>query len=346
MSASRNAIRLGGRERGAQLSPLGEGKLIDSILLHTPPRSRLYNLEPVGLGTPYVESLSSYFARLAQAHSVSTISLFKWEILPLLNIIMSDEFNVGVGYYPSSRELSPGPVNSSFNLTSAWAQALTLLTKQKKLHLLTALPLGGSVSPHFLMKKTPAWCSSCCYEWQQTGKINYGPLLWSFSVVTICPFHKQLLRQICPHCAKQQRLLSPRGEPGYCFNCDGWLSSDINVATLSAHHPDSNQRDQQLRVADAVGELIGVIQAEQKPVKENTIHKILTLIDVVANGDDKAFSRFVVANNNLVSNWMSGRTNIRLDTLLKICFSFDINLARFLIAERWVPTSLRVSRGI
>lgn len=280
-----------------------------------------------------MESLSSYFARLAQVHSVSTISLFKWEILPLLNLIMSDEFKVGVGYCPSSRKLSPGPVNSSFNLTSAWTQALTVLTKQKKLHLLTALPLGGSVSPHFLMKKTPAWCSRCCHEWQQMGKINYGPLLWSFSVVTICPLHKQLLRQICPHCAKQQRLLSPRGEPGYCFNCERWLSSDINVATLSTRHPNNNQRDEQLRVVDAVGELIGVIQAQQKPVKENTLHKILTLISVVANGDDKAFSRFIVANNNLISNWLSGRSYIRLDTLLKVCLSFDINLTKFLIAE-------------
>ena len=36
-----------------------------------PPRSRLYGLDPVGIGTPFVESLSGYVARLADAHAVS-----------------------------------------------------------------------------------------------------------------------------------------------------------------------------------------------------------------------------------------------------------------------------------
>jgi hypothetical protein len=36
-----------------------------------PPRSRLYALEPIGVGTALVESLSSYVARLAEAHSIS-----------------------------------------------------------------------------------------------------------------------------------------------------------------------------------------------------------------------------------------------------------------------------------
>ena len=36
-----------------------------------PPRSRLYSLEPIGVGTAMVESLTGYVARLAEAHSVS-----------------------------------------------------------------------------------------------------------------------------------------------------------------------------------------------------------------------------------------------------------------------------------
>src|SRR5208283_2247871 len=48
-----------------------------------PPRSRLYNLDPVGLGTGFVESLTSYFSRLAEAHSVSAGALNHRELLPL-----------------------------------------------------------------------------------------------------------------------------------------------------------------------------------------------------------------------------------------------------------------------
>jgi len=36
-----------------------------------PPRSKLYSLEPIGVGTELVESLTGYVARLAEAHAVA-----------------------------------------------------------------------------------------------------------------------------------------------------------------------------------------------------------------------------------------------------------------------------------
>src|SRR5690349_20961516 len=53
-----------------------------------PPRyqhSYLYSLEPVGIGTADVESLTSYMARLAHAHCVSPAALFGRVIAPLSN---------------------------------------------------------------------------------------------------------------------------------------------------------------------------------------------------------------------------------------------------------------------
>src|SRR5256886_15384835 len=49
-----------------------------------PPRSRLYRLEPIGIGTPEVESLSSYLNRLAQPHCVMVTTLITHELLPRL----------------------------------------------------------------------------------------------------------------------------------------------------------------------------------------------------------------------------------------------------------------------
>ena len=48
-----------------------------------PSHSRLYHLEPIGVGSPFVESLTSYIARLAEAHSVSIRALIADEISPL-----------------------------------------------------------------------------------------------------------------------------------------------------------------------------------------------------------------------------------------------------------------------
>jgi hypothetical protein len=47
-----------------------------------PVRSRLYSLQPQGLGTPYCESLSGYITRLAEAHRVRTREFLTHEIFP------------------------------------------------------------------------------------------------------------------------------------------------------------------------------------------------------------------------------------------------------------------------
>ena len=55
----------------------------DMTIPPIPPRSRLYRLESIGIGTPYVESLTSYITRLAEVHCVSLKALIMWEIFPL-----------------------------------------------------------------------------------------------------------------------------------------------------------------------------------------------------------------------------------------------------------------------
>ena len=50
-----------------------------------PPRSRLYSLQPMAIGTSRVESLTSYMMRLAETHTVSVRTLILWEIFPNLS---------------------------------------------------------------------------------------------------------------------------------------------------------------------------------------------------------------------------------------------------------------------
>ncbi len=49
--------------------------------------SRLYSLNPIGVGTPYTESISSYLTRLAQEHCVTPKKLIMGEIAPLILVI-------------------------------------------------------------------------------------------------------------------------------------------------------------------------------------------------------------------------------------------------------------------
>src|SRR5215472_3167550 len=52
----------------------------DLAIPPVPARSRLYCLAPMGIGTPEVESLTGYIARLAEAHSVTVADLVGAEL--------------------------------------------------------------------------------------------------------------------------------------------------------------------------------------------------------------------------------------------------------------------------
>src|SRR5713101_6231814 len=83
-SGGRHAIRsaMGGRSMSADELTIYEGW--DLARAPIPPRSRLFSLEPVGIGTPETESLTGYVVRLATTHGVLVRRLVEEEILPLL----------------------------------------------------------------------------------------------------------------------------------------------------------------------------------------------------------------------------------------------------------------------
>ena len=47
-----------------------------------PAHTYLYRVPPIGVGSAFVESLTGYVARLAEAHTVSVGRLFTRELLP------------------------------------------------------------------------------------------------------------------------------------------------------------------------------------------------------------------------------------------------------------------------
>ncbi|MGK7939447.1 MAG: hypothetical protein AB4062_04700 [Crocosphaera sp.] len=49
-----------------------------------PLRSRLFSLKPIGIGTPYCESLSSYLIRLSELHCLS-LSVFISRLISPVN---------------------------------------------------------------------------------------------------------------------------------------------------------------------------------------------------------------------------------------------------------------------
>ncbi|WP_445488118.1 M20/M25/M40 family metallo-hydrolase [Niallia sp. 03133] len=71
-------------------------------------RSSLYNLEPIGVGTPNVESFSGYISRLATQHSIRTGDMVAKIIAPLLKkrYLTNQAVKGGEGLYKSSNGLN------------------------------------------------------------------------------------------------------------------------------------------------------------------------------------------------------------------------------------------------
>ena len=176
----------------------------------TPPRSRLYNLEPIGVGTPYVESLTGYIARLAEAHGLPPGILVLTEIAPLVK--------EGYVFSGSSKDKALEKVYGSRNgkrilngmdlTATALVQALEALTQRENLHFLTMLTWGDVLSSKGLLRDSRAWCRICYDCWYVTGQTVYEPLIWALDVVTVCPLHGYPLETQCPSCDKKNGLLA------------------------------------------------------------------------------------------------------------------------------------------
>ncbi len=145
-----------------------------------PRRSEFYHLKPVGVGTPYVESSSSYATRLAHEHFVSPFALMK-RVTPLVPTIGSIPVQASVN---SIAILGAGVIASNF------VRALEMLTMRRDLSWTTMITWVNVLSQRPLICRKRAWCPACYETWRQRGEIVYDPLLWALAAITVCPIHK------------------------------------------------------------------------------------------------------------------------------------------------------------
>lgn len=220
-----------------------------------PRRSRLYYLEPIGVGTSYVESLTGYICRLALAHCVSPRTLIRQEILPMSN--QSSKNQSCVTKFPSV-EFAVN-INGRGVVAQKYVQGLKSLTLKGNLQSLTMLAwkwktLAGGGDPTTHLR---AWCPECYQDWRSAQQPMYEPLLWSLAAVTVCPRHRKRLQSKCPHCGQQQRLIAGKMRPGYCSKCQQWLGclsdfepSDEAVIAL--------ELEWHIWVAERIGEVLAL----------------------------------------------------------------------------------------
>ncbi|MBW4473855.1 MAG: TniQ family protein [Stenomitos rutilans HA7619-LM2] len=251
-----------------------------------PERSRLYFLEPIAIGTPYVEGLVSYICRLAEAHHVSPGVLAKQEMLPSFRRthsvggktayrVQDEGLKTSVSSFPTPKYRKN--LNEYGLLSWQYIAGLEPLIMQSGLRSLTIPPWAEETArPNQTIefgRKLRSWCPECLRAWCDTNQPIYEPLIWSIAAATVCPLHHQPLRSYCPHCQRTQLPISGRMQVGRCVHCQNWLNvqpeepSELETLVVS-------EIDWHLWVTERVVEILisNSIKAETRDEIERVIY--------------------------------------------------------------------------
>ena len=291
----------------------------------TEPRSHLYSLQPIGMGSPQVESLTGYVSRLADAHCVSPGSLIASEFKCLLSQPQGHSYLHQVS---GCTEV----LNSTGRMASELVQALGTLTLRHDLRYLTMLPWANVLPAKGLLRRTRAWCPMCYREWRNNGQTVYEPLLWALSVVSVCPDHHQRLSSQCPHCQRKLPSLGWHSQPGYCCKCQYWLGA---ASEETAQVVSSVELEWQRWVAKNVGELlICAPSITEAPAREVISRSLSICIAQNTEGNIAEFARRIGMLKSAVWQWQAGIALPQMLILLKICHALGVTLLDFLLTPQ------------
>jgi hypothetical protein len=183
-------------------------------------RSKLYNLEPIGIGTPFAECLTSYISRLANEHNVSVNTLVKMTIAPEIEKPYLRN-NLLQGVYGTT----PRYLNGNSQVSIDYVHVIEKLTCRKDVIYLTMNMVSGIFSQNVIYSNR-RWCPLCLNKWQQSKNVIYEPLIWHLSDIKKCELHELELQEECPTCHKKQSFMHSKFVVGYCQHCNSWLGEE------------------------------------------------------------------------------------------------------------------------
>jgi len=269
----------------------------------------LMRLDPIGVGTPMVESLGGYVRRLAALHRVTTMQV---------------ERLVNEAGEPIFRDVSTQPFRLDLPTAGAYqfAQRLATMMRDPSVRRLGA-PWHEHWAPAQSFKLATSWCPDCLDEMATP----YTPLVWSLKAFTVCPKHQVELVDACPCCgAAQSEQRVGSADLSVCDHCSGSLKRELMVERSPKASPPVRCDQSTLAL-----ELVGDLQAHGDEV--HTPPDINRMVQVAMD-----FKHIRSASE------LAGLAKISKGTLHRHCTSacnptFDV-LLRLCVAARIAPGSL------
>lgn len=284
-----------------------------------PPRSRLCNLEPAGVGTPHVESLSGYVSRLAETHSTSLYYLFSEEVAPLIDKPGTISRRVSFKSFAKA-------ANGLGVIAADLVKVFESLTLRQDLRLTTMLPWANVISSKSLTRELRAWCPACYDEGAAGGGKVYDQLLWSVQSVTVCVRHERRLEHECRYCSRRQVPLSHRIHPGFCGKCQAWLGDDLGSKLRMRTFCPGGITVEELTAAEEVGKMLAAAP-ELSPRTARAIFSanLRPHVEKMFVGRGVPSTLRLPAGKQTVRCWLRGTQAPSLTLLLKMCLALKIS---------------------
>lgn len=274
-----------------------------------PPRSKLFSLPPINVGTSSVESLLSYFARLAFEYLVSPSTLLKHAV---------NESSVSPELTKSLR-LSKKMSGMSFN-TEVLNEILQQLTQRTDLYFTTLLAFKGKIHPIDLLKKKRVWCSLCFAEQLNNLGLNYEKLIWTVEPVEQCSQHQIYLESKCSNCSEEPKILSMFLRPGHCSNCFRWLG-DRQHLKLNGQNLDVNNKTKKEGFEEIIAQS-NLLRAAHGKSKFRA--NLADCIGQLAHGSVVEFSHIVRIQSYQISHLLEGDKPPTWQFLINISNALEI----------------------
>lgn len=302
---------------------------LDITLPEIPPRSRLTCLEPAGIGTAFVESLTSYLTRLAAAHSVAVESLFGIELVPLVNRPylnpLTKHPRLMFAFHRTAHSL-----NGKGGIAEDCSAALERLTLRNDLRFLTLIKWRHLLSHVGLLRKKKAWCPNCYKEQIESNGPVYDHLLWALQEVTICPRHFVELESECPFCSKQSQPFTRKMQAGVCNSCGGWLGF-VRETSVNDEIGLGAKLRERVKTVMLIGEMLAVTPfLEQVPSKEQLTSSLRKYTNQFPAHNWDIIAKLMKTTPKTMSGLMNGEYKVRLGVLVRICRAFDSSVLNFI----------------
>lgn len=280
------------------------------------PRSVLHALTPIGQGTGDIESLLSYFCRLAVSHSTSTLALSR-------TIAQRFELDVQRHFDWHERQLS-GIRESALT----WSAALSAMTSVPRLDRLTFLPWKHVISQNGLsMVSKGQFCSMCLADDLERGQTPYYRLAWEAKSVSVCHKHGIRLTQRCSCCGKDNvRHVASIVVPGWCTKCGSFLGK-----TLPDAGNDKPVESLELWKARQIALLLEKQQQlDREPQRQDLMDAIEHITEEMDGGRSAQFARRVGLAKSTVHHWLQLDGTPTLEMSLQMASQSGISLAELL----------------